>query len=127
MTGAVLALSPEGWADVARALAYLQVQQGRPLYPETRRLLDLAVKLARSGQSAGQEQPNGVDGSQVRENQGMSDGFISVEQAAEWTALSVSTIRRRIRDGGLPSYRVGRRRLLKGCEVMEYLNSRKEL
>ena len=40
-------------------------------------------------------------------------GLFSVQEAAELLGLSVSTIRRYIRDGRLPAYRVAGERLLR--------------
>ena len=49
--------------------------------------------------------------------------FLTIDEAAQRLRISRGTLYNRIYDGSIPSYTIGRRRLIKVQDIDEYLNS----
>ncbi|MCZ6906517.1 MAG: helix-turn-helix domain-containing protein [Deltaproteobacteria bacterium] len=63
-------------------------------------------------------------GNEVNESPSAASPYLTIKQAAKASSLAPSTIRLLIRKGQLKAHRVGRRVVIKGSELEEYLESR---
>jgi excisionase family DNA binding protein len=127
---AVLVLSPRNWAHVAVALANhaaMLEAKGDTLPREVCVLMETAAKLARSGQlvdRSGQRQGAGAmvcDGHLVD-----GDRCIGLEDAARRVSVSARTLRRHAQSGGLPSHKIGRRRVVRIRDLHRWVDTQTE-
>ncbi len=52
--------------------------------------------------------------------------FVDIRELSRLIHISVSTLNRLITDGKIPSYKVGKKRLFKKTEMLEWMESKKE-
>ena len=55
----------------------------------------------------------------------MEDRFLTIKEASRFTKLSVALINRLVKDGKIPSLKVGKRRLFDRDELIEWMKSQK--
>lgn len=56
----------------------------------------------------------------------MKKRFIIIQEAAELLSLSVPTIKNQVKQGLIPSYKVGGRRLFDADELVEWVKSQRD-
>ena len=56
----------------------------------------------------------------------MDKRFITIQEAAQLLSLSVPTIKNQVKQGIIPSYKVGGRRLFDPEELVEWVRSKKD-
>ena len=56
----------------------------------------------------------------------MEKRFITIQEAAKLLSLSVPTIKNQVKQGIIPSYKVGGRRLFDPEELVEWVRSKKD-
>lgn len=132
--GAVLALSPRGWAHVALALANHSMaleDRGEILPPNVRRLLNTAAELAKAGPNPGKNpardgQSLGAGGMVC--DAGLIDGerLISLTEVARYTSVSERTIRRRIASGELESVKLRGRRVVRVRALRHWIDTKEK-
>jgi excisionase family DNA binding protein len=82
--------------------------------------------MARAGQLSGQERTNRQEQKPAGDDGVMdAERLIDRETAAKWASVSERTIRRLCQRGELPTYYLGRRRLLKAGEVLAWINEQR--
>jgi excisionase family DNA binding protein len=55
----------------------------------------------------------------------VEDRFLTIKEASRFTKLSVALINRLVKDGKIPSLKVGKRRLFDRDELIEWMKSQK--
>ena len=57
----------------------------------------------------------------------MERKFIDLKELAEMIHISIPTLNKWVADGKIPSYKVGKRRLFKKEEILEWMESHKDV
>lgn len=127
---AVLVLSPRSWAHVAVAIANHGAAlggRGRTLPREVSVLMETAAKLASSGPHAASSGQAADAGALVCHSH-LMDGnrCIGLGEAARFVAVSERTLRRHTQTGGLPSHKIGRRRVVRIRDLHQWVDAQGE-
>jgi excisionase family DNA binding protein len=56
----------------------------------------------------------------------MENKFLTIKETSELLRINISTINRFIKEGKIPSYKVGKRRLFDRDELIEWVKSQKD-